>query len=87
MKYCKFHKDYGHDTNDCITLKDEIESLIRKGRLSRYRWNGEQKEQEEHDKSTRSWLPYHRESNRMNIEENQILDIVEKIMGSFTEGG
>ena len=37
LKYCKFHKDYGHDTNDCVTLKDEIKSLIRKGRLSKYK--------------------------------------------------
>ena len=36
-KYCKFHRDYGHDTNDCVTLKDKIETLIRKGRLNKYR--------------------------------------------------
>ena len=44
LKYCKFHKDYGHNTNDCVTLKDEIESLIRKGRLSRYGRYGEREE-------------------------------------------
>ena len=32
-KFCKFHKDYRHDTNDCVKLKKEIESLIRKGKL------------------------------------------------------
>ena len=31
-----FHKDYGHDTNDCVTLKDEIKSLIRKRKLTNY---------------------------------------------------
>ena len=31
LKYCKFHKDYGQNTNDYITLKDEIESLIWRG--------------------------------------------------------
>ena len=41
LKYCKFHKDYSYDTNDCVTLKDEIESFIRKGKLSRYRLYGE----------------------------------------------
>ena len=27
-KYCKFHKDIGHTTEECITFKDEIEKLI-----------------------------------------------------------
>ena len=35
-KYCEFHKDHGHRTNDCIQLKNEIEYLIRRGHLSRY---------------------------------------------------
>ena len=35
-KYCEFHKDYGHRTDDCIQLKKEIEYLIRHGHLSRY---------------------------------------------------
>ena len=40
-KYYKFHKDYGHDTNGCIMLKDEIESLIRKGKLANYKHYGD----------------------------------------------
>ena len=35
-KYCRFHKDHGHDTDECIKLKDEIEALIRRGRLARF---------------------------------------------------
>ncbi|GJU92861.1 hypothetical protein Tco_1317617 [Tanacetum coccineum] len=27
-KYCEFHEDHGHDTNDCIDLRKEIESLL-----------------------------------------------------------
>ena len=32
-KYCRYHRGEGHTTDECITLKDEIENLIRQGRL------------------------------------------------------
>ena len=35
-KYCEFHRDYGHRTDDCIQLKREIEYLIRRGYLQRF---------------------------------------------------
>ena len=35
-KYCEFHRDHGHRTDDCIQLKKEIEYLIRRGNISRY---------------------------------------------------
>ena len=35
-KYCEFHRDRGHRTDDCIQLKKEIEFLIRHGHLHRY---------------------------------------------------
>ncbi|KAL8088417.1 hypothetical protein AgCh_038265 [Apium graveolens] len=39
-KYCRFHKDVGHDTDECRQLKDKIEFLIRKGRLNKYTGDG-----------------------------------------------
>ena len=35
-KYCRYHRDVGHDTNNCHELKDEIEDLIRQGKLGNY---------------------------------------------------
>ena len=28
-KYCRFHRDHGHDTADCYDLKQQIEALIK----------------------------------------------------------
>ncbi|XP_024028499.1 uncharacterized protein LOC112093727 [Morus notabilis] len=36
-KYCRFHGDVGHHTNDCADLKDEIERVIRDGRLQEFK--------------------------------------------------
>ena len=35
-KYCCFHRDHGHDTSDCCDLKQQIEALIRQGKLQRF---------------------------------------------------
>nr|XP_023911624.1 uncharacterized protein LOC112023237 [Quercus suber] len=40
-KYCRFHKDHGHYTEDCRDLKDQIEELIRKGKLEKFVKKGE----------------------------------------------
>ena len=35
-RYCEFHRDYGHRTDDCLQLRKEIEYLIRRGYLRRF---------------------------------------------------
>ncbi|XP_038695462.1 uncharacterized protein LOC119992739 [Tripterygium wilfordii] len=32
-KWCEFHNDYGHTTDDCFTLKKEVTQLLKKGYL------------------------------------------------------
>ncbi|XP_030941109.1 uncharacterized protein LOC115965930 [Quercus lobata] len=35
-KYCHFHCDHGHDTADCYDLKQQIEALIKQGKLQKF---------------------------------------------------
>ena len=35
-KYCRFHRDIGHTTDECRQLKDEIEGLISRGYFQQY---------------------------------------------------
>ncbi|KAL0303488.1 UNVERIFIED_CONTAM: hypothetical protein Sradi_6216900 [Sesamum radiatum] len=36
-KYCKFHREKGHDIEDCYQLKDEIERLVRQRYFKEYK--------------------------------------------------
>ena len=58
-KYCRFHKDHGHYTEDCRDLKEQIEELIQKGKLQRYVKKGEYSKlrgdnKNQHESSSRS---------------------------------
>ena len=35
-RYCSFHRDHGHDTADCYDLKQQIETLIKQGKLQKF---------------------------------------------------
>ena len=35
-KYCRFHRDHDHDTADFYDLKQQIEALIREGKLQKF---------------------------------------------------
>ncbi|XP_059669890.1 uncharacterized protein LOC132315551 [Cornus florida] len=35
-KYCRFYKDHGHATEDCFDLKDQIETLVRRGHMRKF---------------------------------------------------
>ena len=45
-KFCLYHRDHGHDMEEYIQLQDEIEELIRRGRLNRFilRWPKDRKD-------------------------------------------
>jgi len=35
-KYYRFHRDHDHETSNCYDLKQQIEALIRQGKLQRF---------------------------------------------------
>ena len=35
-KYCRFHRDHVHDMDECFDLKQQIENLIRQGKLRNF---------------------------------------------------
>lgn len=35
-RLCKFNNEYGHDTDECSHLKDELDRLIRDNRLKKF---------------------------------------------------
>ncbi|XP_010245427.1 PREDICTED: uncharacterized protein LOC104588977 [Nelumbo nucifera] len=46
-KYCKFHRDHGHDTENCFDLRNHIEDLIRHGYLGGFIDKSEKPTQQE----------------------------------------
>ena len=35
-RYCRYHRDHGHDTDECHDLKNEIERLVKAGSLKKF---------------------------------------------------
>lgn len=35
-KHCQYHQNLGHTTEDCITLRDKLESLVQEGHLRQF---------------------------------------------------
>ncbi|XP_020211783.1 uncharacterized protein LOC109796527 [Cajanus cajan] len=40
-KHCRYHRNHGHTTNECWSLKDQIEELIQAGQLGQYIQRGQ----------------------------------------------
>jgi hypothetical protein len=36
QKFCEYHNDHGHQTEDCMVLRKEIELLIQNGKLVKF---------------------------------------------------
>ncbi|XP_010687132.1 uncharacterized protein LOC104901278 [Beta vulgaris subsp. vulgaris] len=75
-KYCHFHKDCGHETNECKHLKRALEDLARKRKMNSYLPSSVRKFQKKDN----------RQGRRMD-DESTNEDVVMVISGGFAAGG
>ena len=84
-RYCEFHRDYGHRTDDCIQLKKEIEYLIRRGYLRRFiAPENQPQNQAQNQAPTQQPPPPPRQTT---TQHQQPLGEIHVISGGFTGGG
>ncbi|XP_048502966.1 uncharacterized protein LOC125498741 [Beta vulgaris subsp. vulgaris] len=75
-KYCHFHKDCGHETNECKHLMRALDDLARKWKMNAYLLQGGRKFQKRDDRQSKK-----KES------ESTDEDVVLVISGGFAAGG
>nr|XP_023895760.1 uncharacterized protein LOC112007618 [Quercus suber] len=84
-KYCRLHKDHGHYTEDCRDLKEQIEELIRRGKLQKFVKKGE------HNKFRDENKGQHGSSSRNDGRQSQppqnVVGEIQTIAGGPTTGG
>ena len=84
-KYCEFHRDYGHRTDNCIQLRREIEYLIQRGYLRRFISPGNQAQsQAQNQNRTPIQQPPPRKTT---TQHQQPLGEIHVISGGFARGG
>ena len=84
-KYCEFHRDYGHRTDNCIQLRREIEYLIQRGYLRRFISPGNQAQgQTQNQNQAPTQPPPPRQTT---TQHQQPLGEIHVIPGGFAGGG
>ena len=56
-KYCRFHRDHGHDMDECYNLKQQIENLIKQGKLRHFVGRDHRDEKLKGKMEESSWPP------------------------------
>ena len=82
-KYCEFHRDYEHRTDDCIQLKREIEYLIRRGYLRRFI----SPENQPRNQAQNQAPPQQPPPRQTTTQHQQPLGEIQVISGGFAGGG
>nr|XP_023905144.1 uncharacterized protein LOC112016920 [Quercus suber] len=84
-KYCRFHKDHGHYTEDCRDLKEQIEELIRKGKLQKFIKKGENNKFRDENKGQHGSSS--RNDSRRSLPPQNVVREIQTIAGGPTTGG
>ena len=80
--YCRFHRDHGHTTEDCFALKQQIEALIRQGKLGKF------VRQDKPEARTESRPPRQDENkDRQEDRPRDIIGEIRTIVGGLASGG
>ncbi|XP_021736141.1 uncharacterized protein LOC110702694 [Chenopodium quinoa] len=53
-KWCDFHRYYGHTTDECTHLKDNIEDLVRRGYLNQFKQRDDSPRRKDEDRAGRA---------------------------------
>ncbi|CAA0832656.1 Unknown protein, partial [Striga hermonthica] len=81
--YCRFHKDYGHNTDECRHLKNEIDRLIKVGHLKEFIYKDRERTSRRRE---RSKSPRKRARTPDKEELPQKRGIIHMIFGGPTDG-
>ncbi|XP_050290156.1 uncharacterized protein LOC126728357 [Quercus robur] len=84
-KYYRFHKDHGHNTEDCRDLKEQIEELIRKGKLQKYVKKGEYSKFRDDNKVQHE--SFSRDDDRPSQPPHKVIGEINTIIGGPFSGG
>ena len=84
-KYCRFHKDHGHYTEDCRDLNEQIEELIQKGKLQRYVKKGKHSSFKKSNKNQSEFTPGG--NDRPHQPPQDVIGEIQKISGGPLTGG
>ncbi|XP_017431886.1 uncharacterized protein LOC108339258 [Vigna angularis] len=100
-KHCAYHKNMGHTTEECMTLKDKIEELIQAGKLKKYirddrpqapaertaRRPAYRSERPRNDRNERPRSERRRSRSRSRSREHPLRGHINTISGGFAGGG
>ena len=84
-KYCRFHKDHGHYTEDCRDLKEQIEEFIWKGKLQKYVKKGESSRFRSDNKNQRKFSP--NDEDHTSQHPPNVIEEIKTITGGPSTGG
>ena len=84
-RYCEFHRDYGHRTDDYIQLKREIEYLIQRGYLRRFIGPENQSQNQAQNQAPAQQPPP--PPRQTTTQHQQPLEEIHVISGGFAGGG